>query len=75
MPDQDIPLQAHHRDDALYVVGPGGKVVPPVGRDRFTPSALVNGDATSTAAHLIDHFIPSPTRTASVVQENTGWLT
>jgi hypothetical protein len=67
-------LQAQRRDDALDVVGHGGKIVPPVGRDRFTPSALVNSDATGVS-YPIDHVIPGPTRTAPVVQEDAGRLT
>jgi hypothetical protein len=75
MPDQDVSLQAQRRDDALDVVGHGGKVVPPVGRDRITPSALVNSDATGVSVDPIDHVIPGPTRTAPVVQEDAGRLT
>jgi hypothetical protein len=75
MPDQDDSMQGQGLDDALDVVGHGGQVVPPVCRDRITPSALVNGDATGASVDPIDNVIPSSTRTTPVVQEDAGRLT
>jgi hypothetical protein len=61
VPYQNVSLQAQRCDDALDVVSQGGEVVPTVSRDRITPSALVNGDATGASVDPIDYVIPGPT--------------
>src|SRR5262249_45110020 len=70
-----VPLQAPRPHHTLDVVRHGGEVVTPVGRDRFTPAALVHGDAPGAPVDPIDHVIPGVSRAAQVVQEDAGRLT
>jgi hypothetical protein len=73
--DQHVAPQVEGADDALHVVGHGGKVVPPVRRDGATPAALVDGDPANLAAEPVDHALPGARRATPIVQEDDRGLT
>jgi hypothetical protein len=58
--DQHKTAQAKSLRNGLDVIGHCGEIVPSIGRDGFSPAALVEGDAARYSGEPVDDALPSP---------------